>query len=526
MTNFSQLANELGLLTSQFDSLNKYLNRTPINKYLKQQERFAKEFDKFTKIPIIKNGLDELKSLGKAMKKLSDLNNRSLATEKDLIQTISFDQIGASITLGAGIEEMTAQVIALREKGVEKLDKSTLGLLARMKVTGQSTESLIKFLGANTSYLMLNQREAQHLAVNLAHFSRVYGTRQDEILKLTADLSKSLQIQSQLGAGAGVAGGFGAFGASLGGRGNELIQQAVQFFSKASYGQLQLLGIAEGFQERLANETNPARQKAIIEQMVQTAAGTIKGLQGNLGTDVMSSKIFEQLLQPYGGQSALIFPQLTKAMEDAKDPITELSDSMMGFSQLANIFAAPMTYLAGTLTTFINYPVIKQLAQGLALFAGVVVPIRTAINLFYGAQFLLANRVRLFNLGVAKFDLSVKQFSVASKFAMGPFAVALGAVSVLAGLIFGIEGMTEDISDINQKTPDPKEKGSSNLSNSIFSQLINIVTSTNQGYIQRETLNTQKELLRLVKQQNDWSSPNNSPASRIPDRKIGGGLGK
>lgn len=525
MTNFSQLATELGLLSSKFESLNTYLNRTPINKYLKQQERFAKEFDKFTKIPIIKNGLDELKSLGKAMKRLSDLNNRSLATEKDLIQTISFDQVAASVSLGVGLEEMTTQIIALREKGVEKLDKSTLGLLARMKITGQSTEALIKFLGANTSYLMLNQREAQHLAANLAHFSRIYGTRQDEILRLTADLSKNLQIQSQLGAGAGVAGGFGAFGASLGGRGTELIQQAVQFFSKASYGQLQLLGIAEGFQEKLANETNPARQKAIVEQMIQTAAGTIKNLQGGLGKDVMSSKIFEQLLQPYGGQAALIFPQLAKAMEDAKDPIDNLSNSMMGFSQLANVFATPMNYLAAALTSFINFPGIKQLAQGLALFAGVVLPLRSAMRLFQMGQFIFANRARVFELAVAKFGLDVKAFAVASKFSMGPWGWVLGALTGAAAIALGVDAMASDINEINDKTLDPREKGSSNLSNSIFSQLINIVTNTNQGYIQRETLNTQKELLRLVKQQNDWSSPNNSPASRPPERKIGGGIG-
>jgi len=524
MTNFSQLATELGLLTSQFESMNTFFNRQPINRYLRQQERFSKEFEKFTKVPIIKNGLEAIKGLSSVMKKMSDLQNRSFATEKSLIQTISVDQVAASVSLGADINEMTAQVIALREKGVEKLDRSTLGLLARMKVTGQSTESLIKFLGANTSYLMLNQREAQNLAVNLANFSRTYGTRQDEILRLTADLSKNLQIQSQLGAGAGIAGGFGALGATLGGRGTELINQAAQFFSKASYAQLQLLNIADGYQERLAAETDPAKQKAIVEQMVKIAAQSVQGLQGGLGTDVMSSRIFEKLLQPYGGQSALIFPQLAKALEDAKNPINDLSNSMMGFSQLANIFATPMNLLGQALMAVINWPVVKQLSQALALFAGVAATYLSITRIWSALQFTYQMSTRLFNVAATKFGIDVRSFAFASRLSFGPLGIITAAISTIIGLAYGLDGMASDIKDINNKTPDPMDKQKSSLSNQIFSQLINIVTNTNQGYIQREMLNTQRELLRLTKQQNDWNSPNNSPASRIPERRIGGSI--
>jgi len=131
---------------------------------------------------------------------------------------------------------------------------------------------------------------------------------------------------------------------------------------------------------------------------------------------------------------------------------------------------------------------------------------------------------RLFNVAATKFGIDVRSFAFASRLSFGPLGIITAAISTIIGLAYGLDGMASDIKDINNKTPDPMDKQKSSLSNQIFSQLINIVTNTNQGYIQREMLNTQRELLRLTKQQNDWNSPNNSPASRIPERRIGGSI--
>jgi len=509
MTNFSQLATELGRLTSQFESMNTFFNRQPVNNYLRQQERFSKEITRFFKLPVMRQGINELKKLGSIMKEMSALQSKSLATEKSLISTISGDQIQASLMSGIAMNELTAQVIALREQGVQKLDKSTLNLLARMKATGQSTEALIKFLGANTSVLMLNQKQAQDLAVNLGNYSRVFQTRQDEILRLASSISKNFQVQSQLGAGAGLTGGFAALGATLGGRGTELVTQAAQFFSNASLAQLQLLGVAEGFQERLAMETDPARQKAIVEQLVKTAASTVTSLKSGLGSDATSTKILQQLLQSFGGNNALIFPQLTKAMEDAKQPIFDLSQSLTGFNSIADAFAIPMQYLGTMLSHLLNWPVIGSLVKGLAVFAGSVVPFFTIMKIYQAASYLNQNSARLMSLAAAKMGLAAQANLVASR-AMSIGGGIFGVIGLIAGVVTAISGMTADIEDINKKTPDPNQRTITNsgLTGQIFSQLVNIVTSQKTNILQQEMLATQKELVRLAQKQVDVAAPN------------------
>lgn len=517
MTNFSQLATELGRLTSQFESINNFFNRQPINKYLRQQERFASEFSKFLKVPVIKQGIDQLKKLGSAMKEMSTLQSKSLATEKSLLSTISVDQIGASLSMGIALTDLTSSVISLREQGVQKLDKSTLGLIARLKATGQSTESLIKFLGANTSMLMLNQKEAQDLASNIAHYSRVYQTRQDTILNLATSMAKNFQVQSQLGAGAGLTGGFATLGAALGGRGSELVAQASQFFSSASLAQLQLLGIAESFQERLAMETDPGRQKQIVEQMVKTAAATISGLKGGLGADATSTRILQQLLQAFGGTNALVFPQLAKALEDAKDPIFDLSNSITGFTSIANAFAIPMQYLGAALNLLINAPVIGSLAKGLAVFYGTVSVWFTITKIQQALTFVYQHSARLNFLAATKMDIAARANLAASKMSFVGAGI-FGVLGVIAGLAMTMFSMSEDMEDINKKTPDPAQKSINNagLTGQIFSQLVSIVTSQNTNIVQQEMLATQKELVRLAQQQNAWASPN----SGLPTPKV------
>jgi hypothetical protein len=509
MTNFSQLASELGRLTSQFEAANNFFNRQPINKYIRQQERFAAEFAKFMKLPVMKQGLDSIKKLGAAMKEMSVLQGKSLATEKNLISTISVDQIGASLSMGIALSDLTASVISLRELGVQKLDKSTLGLLARMKATGQSTESLIKFLGANTSVMMLNQKQSQELAGNLAYYARVYQARQDDILRLATSLSKNFQVQAQLGAGVGLQGGFATLGAALGGRGSELIAQASQFFSNASLSQLQLLGIAEGFQERLAMETDPGRQKQIVEQMVKTAAATITGLKGGLGTDATSTRILQQLLQAFGGTNALVFPQLAKALEDAKDPIFDLSNSITGFTAIANAFAMPMQYLGAALNAILNAPVIGSLVKGLAVFYGTISVWFTLTKIQQALAYVQQNAARLNFLAAARMDIAAKQNLAASKLSLIGGGI-FGVLGVIAGLAMTMFSMSEDMEEINKKTPDPVQRTATNagLTGQIFSQLVNIVTSQSTNVVQQEMLATQKELVRLAQQQNAWSAPN------------------
>jgi hypothetical protein len=367
--------------------------------------------------------------------------------------------------------------------------------------------------------MMLNQKEAQNLAADLAKFSGIYSARQDDVLNLATSLSKSFEIQSQLGGGGGnLESAFAAFGATLGNRVDPLIQQVAGIFGKGDLGQLIQLGIAD-LQQGIMAETDPARQAEMIKQLVLTASRSIEQRTAGLGTSVADRQIYKQLIQSMGGENILAFKQLAKALEDQKSadsPLFSLENSITTLKSIFDIAVAPLTMFGGALLAFINLPVVNQIVKLAAYFYGIVTTFALAATTFKVASIIFSRSILV---GATKLLIASFKFLLASL----PFQALVApllAIAAIAGAAYGIWSMmSSDIKDINRKTPDTRTVNAG-LTGQIFSQLVNIVTSTGSNAIQRENLATQKELVRLIKQQTDRTDPNNAPATKPITRRI------
>lgn len=519
---------DTAILAQRLADLTQVLESNQFSTYLRTTQIFRNEFRHLLNLPIMRSGLTEIRRMGTVMQDLAAVQTRSLATNKNLLTTIGTDQIAASIKLGVQLTDVAQGMIALREAGFNSLDKSVVTLIARFKATGQDVGSLAKIMSTNTTVLMMTQKQSGDFAVNLANYAKAFGTRQDEILNLAAAMSKNFSVQAQLGAGEGLTGGFTTLGAQLGGKGIELANQAAAFFSKATLSQLQLLGIAQGFQERLAMESDPARQAEITKQLVITAARTLNSFKGGLGTDAASSKIFEQLLGNFGGQGALAFTQLAKALQESNKPIFDLSDSITGFNSVANAFIAPFQVLGTALTALLNTPFVGGAVKWVSMFVGTLASIASVVTIYRTVAILFSSSAEIFRISVGRLQATLLANAAVVGLNPGGGVIGLlarslpilGAIVGIGGLVAGIYSMKSDISELNRKTPDNSERiRSNNLNGQIFSQLVNIVTSQNRESVQLDTLATQKELLRLAKAEFDRNSPNAQLVS-IPARGV------
>lgn len=491
------------------DTINRFENLFQ-NNFVRSIDGLGKIFNSWKRLPAVKSGFEALGKINSELQKIEPIMKKSLALNQNVMQNLTMDQIKTSLKLGVGLDSLMNEVLSLNETGVTKLDKSTILLAARMKATDQNTASLIKFLGANTSVLMLNQKEAQALAKNLTDYSRIYQMRQDEILNLATSMSKSFAIQSQLGSGAALTEAFAAIAAPLGARGSELSQQMAQFLSKATLSQLQLLGIAEGFQERIAAETSTEGRAIIAREMAKAAAAQVEKLRAGLGTDATSAQILKQILQPYGGEGALVFTQFTKALEDAKPPIYDLSQSLTTFTGLADSFALPMKLLATVIGGFISLPFVRDFAKIIATIGGAIAPMFIAAKIM---RMVAASQVAaaLVNRRAAQLGL------VTATINASVFNPLVGILSAI-GLGIGIWGvMNDNLEDINNKTPDPENKTrtQAGLSGQIFTQLIDIVSSNGNNAIQKELLASTKQLVRLAQDQYAVNAPNSGSPTAI-----------
>jgi len=83
-------------------------------------------------------------------------------------------------------------------------------------------------------------------------------------------------------------------------------------------------------------------------------------------------------------------------------------------------------------------------------------------------------------------------------------------ISILGSIALGIWGNKEETEELNKKTPElEKDKAmqSSMLSGYILSQISNIALNQHRGAIDREMLESTKELVRLAKKSLDVTDP-------------------
>lgn len=429
-----------------------------------------------------------------AIAAINPLIKRSFATNQSLSNSVNKDLIKTSAELGVGIDDLLGEVLSLREEGFNTLNESTVKLIGRFKLTDQSTQSLIKFISTNSLNLMLNQRQSQELAVEIASFAQVMGTRQDEMLELAASLSQSVGTRGLLGTADELTQAFTNFGATLGGRGSGLVQQMNQFVMNTdNVNKLMALGI-HNFEDAIAVQNDPQAQAKVVGEMAKVAAEKIKSLTAGLGTGPMAAKLAEAVLQPYGGKEALVFVQIAKAMEDQKQPLDENVKALNNFNTMTESFLNGFKLVAIYVGKALEY--MPKFAPALAGALGTMLAVASAIT---ALKFAVTMNTRALSLGGG----------------MG------GALSFLGGwpmlLLTGVlalhdymKGTKENTDEINKKTPEPTQNPamrSSMLSGYIFSQLNNIAMSGHRGSVDKEMLDSTKELVRLAKRNLDMTDP-------------------
>jgi hypothetical protein len=518
-------------LTDAITELYVHLDDSAFNKFFKDAKNIAKDLKDLVGTEIIQEGKKGLDTLARAMEQMNGLQERALASNKNLTSVISRDLIESSFTMGTSIRALSEEVLQLNEAGISKLDKSTLLLVGRMKATGQNVEGLSRFLSVNNSILMLNQSQAQDMAAKLSTYSQKLGATQESILRLSETVSKNFELQAALaspGQGGNLPAAFAALGARLGGKADQQVALLSQIFGKGDLSQLIQLGISDGFQEALLAEKDPAKQQALMDQMIRTAAASVQSKIGGMGQSTADRQAASQMLKSMGGENVLVFKQLASMLGDARQPIQKLSDSLTTFNSLSEAFSAPMQLLGTGLLTMLNNPYFGWIAKGLAGLAGVVTPLIAAFGLF-------AASVTTFKTAAIasawKMLIAAGKWLIGSNIALAasmPFQLLISPLAIIAAVLGGgyliWSSMSEDIKELNNKTPDPRDKTNAGLTGQIFSQLVNIITNTNTNYMQREMLQTQKELVRLTREQNDRTSPNNSLVTPTPKRAIAGGI--
>jgi hypothetical protein len=431
-----------------------------------------------------------------AAKSMEPLMRRAFATGADT--GLSMKQYLTSVNLGISVDQLAEEMLAFREEGVNNLNESTLKLIGRMKLSDQSTQSLIKFVSVNSTTLLQNQKQGQDLAFQIADFAKVMGTRQDDMLNLAGAISQSMDTRAALGTGADLTQALTNFGSTLGAAKSGLVDQLAKFMGDTSKTTALLNLGMDRFEDAITSQTSPEGQAQAVKEMIMQAGGQLENVISNLGTGPMAAKMAESMLTPYGGKQALALIQLKKALEDQKEPLNKTADAMNTFSTFGDALVNPLKMAVVYLGQLLNI-IPTKLLVGFGNLIGALLAVKTittALNVTMG----ISNQLAKFNSSMGG----------GGKF--GKFLAFLGPVAMLLGVAIDILGETsKDTKELNEKTVDQHKQEnlnkSSMLSGYILSQLSNIALAQNRGSADREMLENSKELVRLARRSLDVSDP-------------------
>lgn len=303
-----------------------------------------KDKDKPPRDPL--DALLKLAAAGRVIGKLTDYVERwDTLQRRALASNTQVENLKISTKLGADMVELGDEMVALREQGVRNLDDSTLKLIARMKMTDQSTVGLRNFLGENSLNLLLNTKQAQELAVTVSKSSQEYGARQDAALEFLNKVSQRFSVATLAGASPELAAALTTLKSSMQGRADKEIDQLAQLITNPDLGPAMRSGLEPLISQLLASQGNVDAQVDLLRQIAKTGANTVKELTGN-----------GRLVQEYGLQGIAMtqnvlntigpglqsLPQLSKALEDSAESSKQLIEFTRSLKELKDLFDKPI----------------------------------------------------------------------------------------------------------------------------------------------------------------------------------------
>lgn len=301
--------------------------------------------------------LNTLKAFSNAAGKLNEYAERWDAVQRRaLASNTQVENLKISTKLGADMVQLGDEMVALREQGVRNLDDSTLKLIARMKMTDQSTVGLRNFLGENSLNLLLNTKQAQELAVTVSKSSQEYGARQDAALEFLNKVSQRFSVATLAGASPELAAALTTLKSSIQGRADKEIDQLAQLITNPDLGPAMRSGLEPLISQLLASQGNVDAQVDLLRQIAKTGANTVKELTGN-----------GRLVQEYGLQGIAMtqnvlntigpglqsLPQLSKALEDSAESSKQLIEFTRSLKELKDLFDKPIQLFTKKLEEFV-----------------------------------------------------------------------------------------------------------------------------------------------------------------------------
>lgn len=419
---------------------------------------------------------------------LDKLQQRAMASNTTLAK-LNLQQLDLRFS------ELAGEMLTLREEGFRNVNTNTLKLISTMKMTGQGTASLIKFLSKNSSELFLNTRQSQDLADRLSDTARTYGVTQERMFEFSNNLVQALGAAPIIGKGEELTGAFAKVAAKLGGRADELLTQYAKFVTDASTDAAQFALRSWSINDKLlkANADSGAR---LLEQSIRTSGQTIKSFMKGAGGGRIGLIAAESMAPMFGGmQQVKVTLMLNKMLDEQVTATEENNQNLTTLRTAQERYADAMERAAKDLTKIVSM-LPKPATQTAAGIGGALAT----------------------GLGAAGMGMIAKRFltgaiaRVAGGAALGSIVpgagTAIGAIIGVGGALWSLKEVWDVIQEsnknsenaldqINKKTPEiKKDNGEEDKS----TNLLDILTVLTQQFAPTSN-NLSKENLEIQRQQ-------------------------
>ena len=141
-------------------------------------------------------------SLASQFKSVEDLQKKAIAQNTNVSNIYSKNSDILSKTQGSNFE-LQAQIMKLNEEGLKDVGGSVLALSSRMKMTGQSTDTLAKFVTQSRLQMAMTGETTEELADRIASLSAKYGVSTERLIKSLDKVAETTAKANLLGLGGG-----------------------------------------------------------------------------------------------------------------------------------------------------------------------------------------------------------------------------------------------------------------------------------------------------------------------------------
>lgn len=421
--------------------------------------------------------------------KIDDLQLRAMASNTSL-QNLNVPELSVRFS------KLAEEILSLREEGFRDVNESTLKLISRMKLTGQSTDGLIKMLSKNSLDLMLNTRQVQAMASDLDGFSKTYGMRQDKLFEFASNISKALDVPSMLGGGKNLTESFSKVAAQLGGKASETLTQVAGFLTKAGNdNELMALGVYDLTNQLLT--ANADEGAMLLKQIVSTANATVKSMTGGIGLSKLGLRQMESVAGVFGGiENVKNMQKLQLALESQVEATNQNNQELVTAKGFEEKYADALERAAKSLEGILNK--LPGGATGAGSIAG-------TITSFIGTVGLGQMATRMAGSFLPKL-LGKAAARAAAGAAAGSIVPGIGTAIGAVGAILTMTDLWKEIKDFSKSTSESSKQVAEHVNprkdpeiKSQKSLLDTLVTIVNKFSPEAEQQQTEKNM----KLQND-----------------------